>query len=226
MFSLKRYPQYFQALSHTDRAQFILSALIKLSLVFALVLALIEDEWTTAFVSVVTLAVALLPWYLARSYHFYIPVGFEFIIVLFVYATLFLGEIHGFYTRFWWWDVVLHAGSGLAFGFLGFLILYSLYRNGRFQAPPSLIAFLSSTVALAIGALWEIVEFAIDNIFGTNMQKSGLRDTMWDLIVNLAGALVIAISSYLYLWRRSRGFGVFRYYLESYFSNHRHPSGR
>ena len=39
----------------------------------------------------------------------------------------------------------------------------------------------------------------MDQIFGLNMQKSGLVDTMWDLIVDTIGAAVIAILGYGYL---------------------------
>lgn len=205
----------------TDRAQLLLSASIKSLLVVAFGFALFEGDWTTAFVSAIALITTLLPWYLARNYNFYIPVGFEFVIVLFVYSTLFLGEVHGFYTRFWWWDIVLHTGSGLAFGFTGFLILYSFYRTEKFQAPAALIALFSFCVAVAIGGLWEIFEFAMDSFLGLNMQKSGLVDTMWDMIVNTLGAFLASFSGYLYLRRRTRGLGIFQYYLRSYFDNER-----
>lgn len=221
---VRHYLKMFNDLSKVDRLQLVVSGLIKLSLVGALSYALVQAEWTTAFVAVATLAAALLPWYLARSYRFYIPVGFELIIVLFVYATLFLGEVHGFYTRFWWWDAVLHVGSGMAFGFIGFLILYSLHRNGRFQAHPSLIAFFSFSVALAVGSLWEVFEFGMDTLFGFNMQRSGLRDTMWDIIVNTTGAALAALSGYAFLRYRLQGLGIFRYYLESYFGREKEGS--
>lgn len=220
-----KYIGFFKRLSLADKIQLVLSTLLRLSLVVALVFAVLEMNWTTVFVCVTTLLAAFLPWYLARSYRFYIPVGFEFIIVLFVYATLFLGEVHGFYTRFWWWDLVLHAGSGMAFGFIGFLILYSFYRNNRFKAPPILIAALSFSVSLAIGALWEIFEFGMDSIFGLNMQKSGLVDTMWDLIVNTVGAFVASLSGYLFLRFHAKGLGVFRYYLSSYFKSSKKVRG-
>jgi hypothetical protein len=53
--------------------------------------------------------------------------------------------------------------------------------------------------ALAIGALWEIYEFAMDSIFGLNMQKSGLVDTMWDLVVDAGGAFVASLIGYFYI---------------------------
>lgn len=207
-----------KGLNSTDRFQARLSLVIKLSLVVAAVVAIIDNDWTTLFVSLATLLVTLLPWYVSTGYAIRLPVGFEFIIVAFVYATLFLGEVHGFYTRFWWWDAVLHTGAGMAFGFIGFLILYHFYRRGRFEAPPYLIAAFSFCVSMAIGALWEIFEFAMDQFFGLNMQKSGLMDTMGDLIVNMIGALVASLSGFFYLQHRAHGLGVFRYYLDSYFT--------
>jgi hypothetical protein len=47
--------------------------------------------------------------------------------------------------------------------------------------------------------LWEIFEFAGDQLFGMNMQKEGLTDTMWDLIVDTLGAFVAAVFGYFYL---------------------------
>jgi hypothetical protein len=39
----------------------------------------------------------------------------------------------------------------------------------------------------------------MDSLFGINMQKSGLPDTMWDLIVDALGALLVSIVGYFYL---------------------------
>jgi hypothetical protein len=64
---------------------------------------------------------------------------------------------------------------------------------------PSFVALFAFMFALGMGAIWEIMEFAIDQTFGTTMQKSGLVDTMWDLIVDGLGALTISILGYGYL---------------------------
>jgi hypothetical protein len=146
-----------------------------------------------------------------------LPLEFEVLLNVFIFASIFLGEVGGFYTRFWWWDAVLHTSSGLALGFIGFLILYSLYRADRLDARPALIAVFSFCFALALGVLWEVFEFAADSIVGSDMQKSGLVDTMWDLIVDAVGALIAAISGYAYMAYRTHGIGIFEYYLHAYF---------
>jgi hypothetical protein len=45
----------------------------------------------------------------------------------------------------------------------------------------------------------------MDASFGLNMQKSGLDDTMGDLIVNGIGSLTASLTGYIYLTRDSEG---------------------
>lgn len=65
---------------------------------------------------------------------------------------------------------------------------------------------------MAVGVVWEIFEFAVDEFWGYNMQKArnleevygyfdtglGLIDTMKDFIVNTIGALIVSIIGYYY----------------------------
>lgn len=183
----------------------------------ALLFSLIERMWLGVFVSVISFGVIWGTRFIARRNRFSMPVSIEFFLTLFLYASLILGEVHGYYTRFWWWDTVLHAGSGIALGFIGFLILYALYRKGKLEASAFLIAFFAFCFALALGALWEVFEFGVDQIFGVNMQKSGLVDTMWDLMVDTVGALITSIAGYFYIKHDVRGTGLMRYYLRSVF---------
>ena len=53
---------------------------------------------------------------------------------------------------------------------------------------------------MAIGSFWEITEFVSDNLFGTQLQP-GLRDTMYDLIFDLAGGTIIGVLGDVYLKR-------------------------
>jgi hypothetical protein len=59
--------------------------------------------------------------------------------------------------------------------------------------------------AVAVGVTWEIFEFAADQLFGLNMQKSGLLDTMWDLIFDCIGASIAALAGFLYLKEKELG---------------------
>ena len=89
-----------------------------------------------------------------------------------------------------------------------------LFEGDKFAAPPSAIAFITFCVAMTMGAIWEVFEFFMDQSFGLNMQKSGLLDTMWDLIVNTIGAALGATAGFFYLKRRH--FGWLSYLIDKF----------
>ncbi len=178
---------------------------IWVTLVLATLVALALERWATAFVALATLGASFAPMILAAQMRIQLPVPFLSFTVMFLFATLFLGEAADFYERYWWWDVALHASSAMGFGLIGFVFVLFLFEGDRFAAPAMALALIAWTFAIAIGTIWEIFEFAMDQIFGLNMQKSGLLDTMWDLIVDVAGGFVGAASGYLYLRGREKG---------------------
>ena len=182
-----------------------LARLIWLALVLVTLEALIFGPWSLAFVSTATLFLSLAPVFVARWAEIVVPPSFIAAIVLFVGGTVFLGEVYDFYERFWWWDIMMHGGSAVGFGLIGFILVFMMFQGDRFAAPPFAVAFFAFCFALSIGALWEVFEFGMDQLFGLNMQKSGLVDTMGDLIVDTLGALIGAGSGYFYLKGRAKG---------------------
>lgn len=162
-------------------------------------------RWSLAFVSFSTLALSLFPPLLAARWDLKLPLPFLLFTTLFFFASIFLGEALDFYERLWWWDIALHGSSAVGFGLTGFLFVFMLFDGDRFAAPPSAIAFITFCVAMTVGAIWEIFEFTMDANFGLNMQKSGLGDTMGDLIVDALGAFISSLTGYFYLVRNSAG---------------------
>ncbi|MCG3269319.1 hypothetical protein [Yoonia sp. I 8.24] len=165
----------------------------------AAIVAVFTGRWSLAFVALSTLTLAIAPVFLASRLHLTLPLPFLVATTLFTYATVFMGEAFDFYERYWWWDIALHGGSAVGFGLMGFLFVFMLFEGDRYAAPPSAIAVITFCVAMTVGATWELFEFAMDQIFGLNMQKSGLMDTMGDLIVDAIGAFFAALSGYVYL---------------------------
>lgn len=180
-------------------------------LLMGFVVALWNGQWLTGLTTFGILVVTLLPLTLGRRFDVFIPAEFEALAIVFVFASLFLGEVRGYYTRFAWWDVALHTASGFLLGILGFLLVYVLNekRDIEFHVKPGFVALFAFMFAVAMGALWEIFEFSMDQLLGMNMQKpmlsdpSGLTDTMWDLVVDTVGAAVISVLGYG--WLRTAG---------------------
>ena len=175
------------------------SFFIRAIFVFTIIFSALNRDYLTIFVTSLALVFSFLPAMFERNYKILLPIEFEIVILIFVFASIFLGEVHSYYTRFWWWDVVLHASSGIIIGMIGFLFVYILNYEKKVKMPAHFAAIFACSFALSLGALWEIFEFTMDNLFGLSMQKNGLVDTMWDLIVDAIGALIISIGGYFYI---------------------------
>ena len=181
---------------------------IRLLLAGEALVAAWNGVWPAVFVTLAALALTVLPGQIASRVGLRFPPSFLAAIALFVLATLYLGEVYDFYDRFWWWDLALHFGSAMGFGILGFLMVFMMFQGDRYAAPPWAVGVLSFCLAMTVGVLWEIFEYAMDTLFGFNMMKSGLPDTMGDFMVNTLGAALAAGAGVIYLLDRAGRLGA------------------
>lgn len=174
--------------------------IVTVFLIIAVIFASFNADWFTVFLTAFVLILIYLPLLGERKYQIDFPSSLELIFIFFVYSSIYLGEVQYFYDKFWWWDLSLHGLSGLMLGAFGFLLVAYLHRHTRIikKLNPYFIALFAFCFAVTLGVIWEILEFTIDASFGFRMQKTGLVDTMWDLIVNTMGALVISLGSLYY----------------------------
>lgn len=204
------------------RLTFVLQAILVVEVMFAAW----DQQWLTAVVTIGIIIVTLVPLFLSKFFRVFIPPEFVLLAIAFVFASLFLGEIRGYYSRFWWWDIALHSCSGILLGIIGFLLVHVLNETKDIgvHMKPGFVAFFAFLFAVGIGALWEIFEFSMDSFFGMNMQKemlgdpSGLTDTMWDLIVDTLGALVIALLGYSYI-KTARNTSFLERWIQAFIKN-------
>ncbi len=186
-----------------------------LLLLLAIIIGAYEQDWFVLSVAVLAFVIIVTPVILEKALDIDFPTEIEIALLLFIYASLYLGEINYFYTKFWWWDLVLHAVSGFMVAFLGFIIAYLLNTQKRISLhlSPLFLAIFSFSLAQTMGVFWEIGEFSMDTAFGLNMQKSGLLDTMGDLIANTVGALIVSSYGYWYLRTGKRPLAQLRKWL-------------
>lgn len=195
-----------QDVSLDDKIQAYLLVFLKLSVVGAMALASYYHEWGAFLYSVLTLVLMYLPEIIKSRAKIQLPIEYDFVLVIFMYLAVFLGKVGLAYERFWWWDAALHTSSGFILAFIGFLILYVNIQQKKIQASPLLIGLIIFSLALATGALWEVYEFGYDIIFHGNAQRGSLHDTMWDLIVDGLGALVMAWIGVRQIFGQPKGF--------------------
>lgn len=179
---------------------------IWIALAVAALASLSTSRWSLAGVSTLALILCLAPILLASRYRIVLPLSFAISTTVFIIASLIFGEVLDAYEVVWWWDIALHGSSAIALGLIGFLFIYMLFHGDNFAAPAPALAVIAFSFAVSVGGLWEILEYLIDQILGTNMQRSGLDDTMGDLMVNAFGAAVGALVGYGYLKGQSAGF--------------------
>jgi len=186
---------YFMKLGGQSYVVYLIWAVLGLELG----LSLSNGRYSLAFVALSTLVLSLAPVIFADRFDIRLPVHFFAGIVLFIFGTVYLGEAFGFYEKYWWWDILLHGGSAMGFGLIGFIFVFILFEGDKYAAPHWALALIAFCIAITIGTLWEVFEFGMDQVFGMNMQKTGLIDTMWDLVVNICGAAIGAASGFGYL---------------------------
>jgi hypothetical protein len=193
--------------SNHTKVEVVIANTFRILLGVSMVVSFFTQNWLNLFIAILTLILTFLPFIIARRNHISLPPSFQVIILIFIFAAQYLGELKAYYYKFWWWDLMLHTFSGVILGFIGFILVYILNKEEKVNVvlSPFFMSLFAFTFALSVGALWEIYEFSVDSILGLNMQKSGLVDTMWDLIVDSIGALFTVFYGYLYEKNKEKG---------------------
>ena len=158
--------------------------------------------------------VMCLPYVLKKIFRFKISTLATSIIYFYIFLAGFLGVVLEFYSRLAWWDIVIHFLMGLLLAVFSIYILnVTVYKKDTSKHNLIFTGLFMIMFALAVGAVWEICEFAVDGIFNTSFQRyityggimlngrSALYDTMLDILMDFAGAIagvsiVVLIQSY------------------------------
>jgi len=150
---------------------------------------------------VVNAALALigtvLPAILARDARVHLGAG----VTTMIAAALFfhtLGMV-GVYEHIAWWDHLTHVFSAALVASLGYALTRAVDRHlEALYLPPRFTVAFVVLATLAVGVLWEVLEFlgrAVTVALGTEplLVQYGLEDTMLDLVFDVVGAVLIGV---------------------------------
>lgn len=224
-------------------------------LIGALAYSIIRGMWENAFTCLLTLGLMMIPTITERRMKIELPTVMEVVVIAFVFAANFLGEIGSFYNRIPVWDSALHSLNGFICAGVGFGLTDILNRNDKvkLRLSPIFVALFSFCFSMTAGIMWEFFEFGMDSIFKTDMQKdtliqsiysyklsgsetigsiknitdvavngrsigggyidTGLIDTMKDLLLNFAGAVIFNTAGYFYLKTRRKKAGFIKNFI-------------
>lgn len=133
--------------------------------IFYLISGLIKWDMTTIFACVLSLIFMVITNVIGKKIGF--GNGIKILIYVFILSTEILGEIYHFYVDVWWFDIVMHT-------YFAFIVSYAgLYLIRYFKIKGSIyfvILFIFS-LAMMTESVWEIFEFSMDRVIGTDMQK-------------------------------------------------------
>lgn len=184
-----------------NRIKITLFSITILLVVLVQIVFLIQGNWFSLILSVLTLLLIFLPSVLNRRISVDYPDFIVTQIVIYLYMSAILGSLIGYFEKYWWWDLFVHLLLGLVVGSIGFLLVLELtkHRPQSARLSPGMVAIFAFAFSVAIGTLWEITEFTVDYLFGTELQLSSLTDTMADLVADTVGALIISLTGLFYL---------------------------
>jgi hypothetical protein len=157
----------------------------------------------------VALALTLIPAIRARRIDAGVPLELELVLLWFMVTDMTLGNLLGLY-QLPYYDKALHLGSSILVAMIGFLAIYVLHLTHQTRFHPWLDALAILLVTLGIGALWEVAEYGVDQLFTRRTQgapnQSAIDDTMFDLMMDGVGGMIGAVLGPLYIRysRRSR----------------------
>ena len=112
---------------------------------------------------------------------------------LFILISYFVGGVVNLYYKLAWYDSIVHFLSGIFMYLFGRL----LYERFSKTIDKKIIKFIFCLgVASLIAISWEVLEFIIDNILNTNLQRNastGVVDTMIDLLLATIGSYITLV---------------------------------
>ena len=177
-----------------------LAYLMQMLIVVYAVYSVYTRDYFWAIWGLFALILTLTPLMLKRRFHVTLPWELNFLIVLSLYLSV-SGNVQGWYHLFYpFYDKIAHLVSSITIAVLGFVAAVIMDRYTEIKMNRPLIVIFVIIFTMAIGSFWEITEFVSDNLFGTQLQV-GLRDTMYDLIFDLAGGTIIGVLGDVYLKR-------------------------
>lgn len=188
-----------------ESIQYRISIVLKVMMGFLVLMSAFRQELFLTSTSLVVLFFSFLPTIVSKNYRIRLPIEIDFVVTLLLYLHFVLGEYNHFYVKIAWWDILLHLGNSIILGFLGFILAYSLLLTSKMSTKPILASLFALSFSVFVGVLWEIFEFFMDYFFGFTMQKSGIMDTMTDLMVDTAGAMVVSVAGFFYMKKKKDG---------------------
>ena len=174
-----------------------LSLAIKLILILSIINSIYNQLWHIMSTNIFLLILMFIPQTI-KKYQIKIPIEFEWLLLLFVISTLFIGKISG---------IIIPIFFGIAIAFIGFTILAILYSSNQIKKNYFLIILFSFNFSVAFGFVLELLKYYLKISLGHEITSGIYIVSMQNMSFVIVGAAIASTIGYVYM--RSEG-GIMR----------------
>ncbi len=172
-----------------NKAVFIVYCVLRALVIAVGIRAFFMGNYEHMMLCALSLVLFLAPAFVEKNFGIEIPSAFEIIVLLFIFSSEILGEISNFYTKFAYWDTMLHTLNGFMCAAIGFSLVDILNRSKKFkfELSPFFLAVVAFCFSMTVGVVWEFFEFTCDYFLGFDMQKDMIVEsfTSYKLFPNM-----------------------------------------
>lgn len=164
-----------EAYKESRKGVLIVYLLLRFLVILVMVRQMFLHNYWNAFLCILVLIQFLIPYFITKKLKIELPSIFEIIILLFIFSSEVLGEIQNFYGVFKHFDTVLHTLNGFLCAAVGFSLIDLCNNNSeKFNLSPLYLTIVAFCFSMTIGVLWEFLEYSIDKVMLSDMQKDKL----------------------------------------------------
>lgn len=150
-------------------------------------IALIKWNLTITFILLFTLILLFLADFVQKKLHY--KGSIKLLIYIFIISTELLGEVYNFYDRISYFDIIMHTLSGFIISAVAVSLLKILNNNSSKR----LIVIFSLAFTMMIASSWEIMEFTIDRLICSDMQKDTVIKEVTSSLLSKDGVLTTKV---------------------------------
>lgn len=159
--------------------------LFKIAIFFNLLYFIIHKEWFAIFICFLNFILCVVADIIQKKFKY--SDFFHLLVYIFLIGSLLFGEVYYFYSKIWFFDVILHVlSSFIVSGLFICIVKFFKYKVDGFMLIVCIFSF-----AMMIASLWEITEFSIDKIFSTDMQKDTVINEINSIYLSNDGKSVV-----------------------------------
>ncbi|WP_126661292.1 hypothetical protein [Haloterrigena salifodinae] len=162
---------------------------LQLALVALLGYGAVTIQFAITGTAGLALGITLLPAWLRREYGYSMDAG----LVLWITAAVILHTIGSLwlYETYQWYDEIAHTVSASVIAGLGYAAFRAFeLHSDEMNVPSTFRSVFIVVFVLAIGVIWEVLEFALG---GTVVTVFGIDDIVTDFVFNAVGAMIVAV---------------------------------